>query len=104
METRMIVKILPNDRGEPPNKLAEAELQFEDGPLSGLRLIGFGIWASRNGQSRSVTFPARTYYVRGEPRTYALLRPVSDASTVDPLRRLILQTFEEFQHRQAVAT
>ena len=30
----MIVKILPNDRSDPPNKLADAELLFEEGVLT----------------------------------------------------------------------
>ena len=36
----LTVKITPNDRGNPPGKLADAELQFGDGPLGGLKLIG----------------------------------------------------------------
>ena len=38
----MTVKIVVNDKGNPPGKLAEAELHFSDGPLAGLKLIGFG--------------------------------------------------------------
>jgi hypothetical protein len=100
----MIVKILPNDRGDPPYKLADAELVFEEGPLRGLRLIGFSIWQSRRGHSRNVTVPTRTYFVRGERRTYALLRPMGDESTIDPVRRLILDSYAEFEQRMAVAT
>jgi len=38
----MTVKITPNDKGNPPGKLAEAELHFGgDSPLAGLKLIGF---------------------------------------------------------------
>jgi hypothetical protein len=36
------VNIVPNDKGNPPGKLADAELHFEDGALVGLKLIGFG--------------------------------------------------------------
>jgi hypothetical protein len=100
----MIVKIMPNDRSDPPNKLADAELLFEEGALTGLRLIGFAIWQSRNGNSRTVTVPARTYYVLGEKRAYALLRPVNDEGTVDPVKRLILDSYAEFERRMAVAT
>ncbi|MDB5388757.1 MAG: hypothetical protein JWM11_4403 [Planctomycetaceae bacterium] len=31
----MIVKITANEKGNPPGKLAEAELHFSDGPLGG---------------------------------------------------------------------
>ena len=101
----MIVKILPNDRGDPPQKLADAELLFEEGVLSGLRLIGFSIWQSRRGHhSRTVQLPARTYFVHGERRTYALLRAVNDESSSEPVRRLILEAYAEFEQRMAVAT
>lgn len=36
----MVVKISPNDKGNPPGKLADCELHFTDGPLDGLKLIG----------------------------------------------------------------
>ena len=48
----MTVKITPNDRGNPPGKLADAELHFDSGPLEGLKLIGFGIWERRGGSGR----------------------------------------------------
>ena len=59
----MVVKITPNDKGNPPGKLADAELHFTDGPLEGLKLIGFGVWETRTGARRNVTFPARAYSV-----------------------------------------
>ena len=31
----MIIRITPNDKGNPPGKLADAELHFTDGPLEG---------------------------------------------------------------------
>ncbi len=43
----IIVKFVANDRGNPPGKLADAELHFTSGPLDGLKLIGFGIWERR---------------------------------------------------------
>ena len=45
----MTIKITPNDKGNPPGKLADAELHFTDGPLEGLKLIGFSIWERRGG-------------------------------------------------------
>ena len=73
----MTIKILPNDKGNPPGKLADAELQFVSGPLEGLRLIGFAVWERRGG-GRNVTFPARQYSINGERRSFALLRPIVD--------------------------
>jgi hypothetical protein len=98
----MIVKILPNERHEPATKLADVELVFEEGVLSGLRLIDFAIWVGRAGHTRTVTFPARTYYVNNERRSYALLRPLADSGT-EPLRQLILQAYDEFSQAQMSA-
>ena len=56
----MTVKIVPNDKGNPPGKLADAELHFTSGPLEGLKLIGFGIWERKAGNGRNVTFPGAT--------------------------------------------
>lgn len=93
----MQVKITPNDRGSPPGKLADAELHFTDGPLEGLKLIGFAIWERRGGTSRNVTFPARQYSVNGERRSFALLRPVVDASAQNRIRDLILDAYAVFE-------
>ncbi len=99
----MTVKIAPNEKGNPPGKLADAELHFTDGPLDGLRLIGFGIWERRGGSGRNVTFPARQYSVNGERRSFALLRPIEDATAQERVRELILQAFQEFEAQMAVA-
>jgi hypothetical protein len=56
----MTVKIIPNDKGNPPGKLADAELHFTERPLAGLKLIGFAVWERRSGNGRNVTFPAGT--------------------------------------------
>jgi hypothetical protein len=40
--TKMTVQFFRNDKGNPPGKLADAELHFTDGPLEGLKLIGSG--------------------------------------------------------------
>jgi hypothetical protein len=93
----MTVKILPNEKGNPPGKLAEAELYFSDGPLQGLKLIGFGIWERRSGTGRNVTFPARVYTVNGERRSFALLRPIDDVTSQERLRELILQAYLEHE-------
>jgi|SRR5215216_1247391 hypothetical protein len=100
----MTVIITPNDRGNPPGKLAEAELHFSDGPLEGLKLIGFSIWERRTGGGRNVTFPARQYAVNGERRSFSLLRPIVDASAQNRLRELILSAFQDFEERSAVTT
>jgi hypothetical protein len=90
----MTIKILVNDAATPAGKLADAELHFEDGPLAGLKLIGFAVWERRD-KGRNVTFPARAYSVNGERRSFALLRPVADLEAQAHLRDLILAAYAQ---------
>ena len=93
----MTVKIVPNDKQNPPGKLADAELHFTEGVLDGLKLIGFGVWERRTGGGRNVTFPARSFTVNGDRRSFALLRPVTDSSAQDRIRDLVLQAYAEYE-------
>ena len=101
----MTIKITPNEKGNPPGKLADAELHFTEGPLEGMKLIGFAIWERRGGGSgRNVTFPARQYSVNGERRSFALLRPITDVTTQNRIRELVLEAFQEYEERTAIAS
>ena len=101
----MIVRIVPNDKGNPPGKLADAELHFTEGPLEGLKLIGFAVWERRGGNGgRNVTFLARQYSVNGERRSFALLRPIVDSTAQNKIRDLILEAFQEYEERAAIAS
>ena len=89
------VKIIPNDKGNPPGKLADAEVIFEAdaGPLSGMKLVGFAVWERRDG-GKNVTFPARQYSVNGARRSFALLRSsTEDRTTQDAIRDCILDAY-----------
>ena len=92
-----------NDKGSPAGKLADAELHFTEGPLEGLKLMGFTIWERRTGGGRNVTFPARSYSVNGERRSFALLRPIVDSSRQDKLRDLVLDAYKEYEAELAAA-
>src|SRR5438105_252299 len=96
----MVVKIPPNDKGNPAGKLSDAELHFTEGVLDGLKLIGFSIWERRSGGGRNVTFPARSYSVNGERRSFALLRPIADATAQERIRELVLEAYAEFEEAQ----
>jgi hypothetical protein len=92
----MIVKIQTNDSSNPAGKLADAELHFTEGPLEGMKLIGFAVWERRTGGGRNVTFPARQYSVNGERRSFALLRTATgDAEGQERLRDLILDAYNQ---------
>jgi hypothetical protein len=96
----IVIKILPNDTGHPPDKLADAELHFVDGTLEGLKLVGFAIWERRGG-GRHVTVPARHYAVAGGRRSYGLLRPIHDGAAQERVRDLILQAYAVHEQEQA---
>ena len=101
----LTVKIIANDRGNPPGKLADAELHFGgEWPLAGLKLIGFAIWERRGGTGRNVTFPARQYSINGERRSFALLRPILDTTAQSHLRELILEAFQAYEEQAAIAS
>ena len=98
------VTITPNDKGTPSGKLADAELHFIEGPLAGLKLVGFSIWERRGGTGRNVTFPARSYAINGERRSFALLRPVVDTTAQERVRALILEAYDAQPERVMVGT
>ena len=101
----MTVKITPNEKGNPPGKVAEAELHFAEGPLDGLKLIGFAIWERRGGAGGyNVTFPARAYSVAGERRSFALLRPIVDTTAQNKVREIILAAFQAHEEQAAMAS
>jgi hypothetical protein len=100
----MVIKILPVDKGGPAGKLADEELHFTDGALAGLKLMGFAVWERRNGPGRNVTFPARTYSLNGQSRTFTLLRSVGEERAQERLRDQILQAYAEFVTDVAVAS
>lgn len=103
------IKILPTRRNSNTGKLADAELYVTsdggsapdtDSLLDGLKLIGFAIWERRAGNGRNVIFPARQYSVNGERRSFALLRPVMDATAQDRVRDSILQAYAAWEQEQ----
>lgn len=98
----MEVKFILNDKGTPAGKLADAELHFSSGPLAGLKLVGFSVWEGKRG-GRNVTFPARTYSVNGERRSFSLLRPIADTVAHEQLRDRILEAYGTFAAETAVA-
>ena len=100
----LTIKITANDRGNPPGKLADVELHFSgNSPLAGLKLIGFSVWERRGGTGRNVTFPARSYAVNGERRSFALLRPIVDATAQNTIRDRILEAYADYEAQVTVA-
>lgn len=99
----MKVLFVLNDKGAPAGKLADAELHFAEGPFQGLKLIGFAVWEAKRG-GRNVTFPARTYSVNGERRSFSLLRPIDDVAGQERLRDQILEAYSTFAAEAAAVS
>ena len=93
------VKFQPNDKGAPAGKLADVEIHFNSGPFDGLKLIGLAIWERKFG-GRNLTLPARQYLINGERRSFALLRPICDASAQERSRDVILSAYAEFEQER----
>jgi hypothetical protein len=99
----MEIKFTANEKGKPPlcgpiasvtkKKIADCELRFDEGPLSGLKLQGFTIWertvehGSHAVGDLSVSPPSFQYKESGQVYSCSLLRPVEDFSYADILVR-----------------
>jgi hypothetical protein len=91
------VKFVVNEMGNPPGRLADAELYFNEGVLAGLKLIGFAVWERRTGGGRNVTFPARQYSVNGERRSFALLRLIDNVAVQTRIRDLMIEAYADLE-------
>jgi sporulation protein YlmC with PRC-barrel domain len=103
VNANVTVKVVINEKGNPPGKLADAELYFAEGVLTGLKLIGVAVWERRSGGGRNVTVPARQYSVNGERRAFGLLRPIDDIAAQYCIRDFILEAYAEFEGAAAEA-
>jgi hypothetical protein len=90
----MQITIVPNEKGTPQGKLADADIHFEEGLLAGLKLVGFAIWESHWGSNLRVTVPSREYERNGERRRYDLVR--GDVAQLDALRDAILEAWHAY--------
>jgi hypothetical protein len=70
----------------PERLVAEADIHFgpEAGPLAGMKLAGFSLWRSPDGEV-FVTFPSRAVGVGSERRYFDFLRSV-DGGAADAKR------------------
>ncbi len=99
--TTITIQILKPSGHSAPGKLADAELHFTGGELDGLKLVGFAVWKSRDGNGEDVTFPSRQFTVHGERRSFALLRWISERTAQERVAALVRRAYAE-QALQAV--
>src|SRR5258706_16292723 len=81
----------------PERLVCEAELIFDEelGPLSGMRLVGFSLWRSPEGELY-VTFPSRAFGAGTERRYFDYLRAVDAApETVKTVKAWILEEYRK---------
>jgi len=62
------------------------------------------VWEKKSGTGRNVTFPARQYSVNGERRSFSLLRPITDSTSQNRIRDLILEAYAEHETAVVEAT
>ena len=75
----------------PERLVCEAEMGFREyGPLNGMKLVGFSLWNSAEGE-KYVTFPSRAFGAGSERRYFDYLRSVEgDAAAVKRVKEFSL--------------
>lgn len=94
----MRVQFVNRENG-PERLVCEAELVFdEDGPLAGMKLVGFSLWRGADGEVY-VTFPSRAFGAGTERRYFDYLRPADGVAA--EARRVKEWIMEEFRASRA---
>lgn len=89
----MRVQFVQRESG-PERLVCDAELIFEEGPVAGMKLIGFALWRSPEGEVY-VTFPSRAFGTGHDRKYFDYLRP-ADRELADS-RRVKAWILEEFR-------
>jgi hypothetical protein len=79
----MRVQFVERENG-PEKLVCEAEILFDEGPLAGMRLVGFSLWRGADGEVY-VTFPSRAFGAGSDRRFFDYLRSV-DGTAAEPKR------------------
>ena len=96
------MRVMFVDKQNGPERLVcDAEIVFEapDGPLSGMKLVGFALWRSVEGELY-VTFPSRAFGTMAERKYFDYLR--SNEGTPADSRRVKDWIIQEY-HASRVA-
>lgn len=90
----MRVTFVPRENG-PERLVTEAELVFDEGPVSGLKLVGFCLWKAMDGEVY-VTFPSRAIGTGSERRFFDFLRSANgSADAVRAFKKFVLDEFKK---------
>ena len=84
----------------PERLVCEAELVFDGdtGPLAGMKLVGFSLWRSPEGEV-FVTFPSRAFGLGNERKYFDYLRSVEGVAAES--KRVKAWILDEFRLSQA---
>jgi hypothetical protein len=91
--TTISIHIIKANGHAAPGKLADAEIHFTGGELDGLKLVGFAVWRSRGGHGQNVSFPSRHFTVRGDRRSFSLLRWIKEREAQRRLEAAVLKAY-----------
>ena len=90
----MQVQFTTRENG-PERLVSEAEVVFEEGPIAGMKLVGFSLWKSAEGEL-FVTFPSRAFGAGTERRYFDYLRAWDgDPETVKRFKTWIVEQFNK---------
>jgi hypothetical protein len=89
-----------NRENGPERLVCEAELVFDEGPLAGLKLVGFSVWRAPDGECY-VTFPSRAFGAGVDRKYFDYLRAVDGSA--EPARELKARILAEHARVAAAA-
>jgi hypothetical protein len=96
----MRVQFVTRENG-PERLVCEAEIAFgENGPLAGLKLVGFSLWRGPDGEVY-VTFPSRAFAAGNDRKYFDYLRSVD--GTLETVKRLKAWIVEEYRNSAQAA-
>lgn len=88
----MRLEFVTRDSG-PTRLVCEAEIVFDDGPLEGMKLVGFCLWRGAD-DDMYVTFPSRAFGQGSDQRRfYDFLRSVNGAAGAKQVKDWILEEY-----------
>ena len=78
----------------PERLVCDAELQFVEGSLAGLKLVGFSLWSTPEGDV-FVTFPSRAFGAGNDRRFFDYLRSTDGTpATTKAMKATILDAYK----------
>lgn len=90
----MRVQFVERENG-PEKLVCEAEILFDEGLLVGMKLVGFSLWRSPDGEVY-VTFPSRAFGAGSDRRFFDYLRSVDGTGAESKrVKSWILEAFRE---------